>query len=513
MSPLLGVTYAEFDNTVGPKLLYAYPADAMPKERFEALSDYVIVGKHLCKKIIVIQNDGIKYMNYSMAIDNPKYERNALLFSLGFVLPVDADTEPFEPILRKFAAVLLALENEREYLFYDASKAQLQGILQRLYVDLVSRGETFLPLDESNVVAGKVFETPRRPLEIPDYRVPVLRFSKMAQINVPWDISLNFVLNRIDGVSYVRKIASKRPAVDMECVRRCLRTLIYYDCVILADIVQLSNVYVLEGRHRHHHGGGRGRGRGRGSTGGKPIWETVAGPGGSDVLRDVVEFASVGLPDGVSAEQLAQRSASVTNFLFKFRGAKQLGQVLLSCGPGALVGMDLRRLMAVVQDRGLLRRLHEYPVYVGRPPAASSSTSFATESTLPLPLPLQQQPSALALAFAGRSSTDSIGRYAYDGLPGTRELRSSVTTVPSHLQLFAHDRDNHRDHSPPRHALYADAPVTANDNGAWGSLSTPVDELKNLLDGSVCLDRLCCDFGVSSADMLGNPDQFYIVYR
>jgi hypothetical protein len=34
-STLLGITYSEFDNTVGPKLLYMYPLDVMSKERFE----------------------------------------------------------------------------------------------------------------------------------------------------------------------------------------------------------------------------------------------------------------------------------------------------------------------------------------------------------------------------------------------------------------------------------------------------------------------------------------------
>lgn len=32
---LLGVTYSEFDNTVGPKLLYTFPLEVMSKERFE----------------------------------------------------------------------------------------------------------------------------------------------------------------------------------------------------------------------------------------------------------------------------------------------------------------------------------------------------------------------------------------------------------------------------------------------------------------------------------------------
>ena len=107
---LKGLTYSEFDNTVGPKLMYAYPQSILSKERFEELSDYVIVGNHLCRKIIEVKNDDLAYMNYSIAIDNPKYGRNTLLFSLGFVFDCDSVTEPFEPILIKFAESLLALE-------------------------------------------------------------------------------------------------------------------------------------------------------------------------------------------------------------------------------------------------------------------------------------------------------------------------------------------------------------------------------------------------------------------
>ena len=70
----------------------------------------MIVGKHLCKKIIVIKNDDIQYMNYSVAIDNSKYYRNSLLFSLGFIIAEGIDTEPFEPILRKLSLAFLALE-------------------------------------------------------------------------------------------------------------------------------------------------------------------------------------------------------------------------------------------------------------------------------------------------------------------------------------------------------------------------------------------------------------------
>jgi hypothetical protein len=69
---LLGVTYSQFDNTVGPQLLYEYPQGAISPDAFEAVSEYVIVGKHLCEKIIMVKVDNIKFLNFSVAIENSK---------------------------------------------------------------------------------------------------------------------------------------------------------------------------------------------------------------------------------------------------------------------------------------------------------------------------------------------------------------------------------------------------------------------------------------------------------
>ena len=61
---LLGITYSEFDNKVGPRLLFSYPNGVISSETFETLSDYVIVGKHLCNKIIAIKT-GIDINTYN----------------------------------------------------------------------------------------------------------------------------------------------------------------------------------------------------------------------------------------------------------------------------------------------------------------------------------------------------------------------------------------------------------------------------------------------------------------
>lgn len=89
---LRGVTYSEFDNKVGPRLKFQYPVDAISSDEFESFADYVIVGKHLCGKIITVRNDSVQFVNYSVAIDNRKYDRNTLLFAVGFVLDKDIDT-------------------------------------------------------------------------------------------------------------------------------------------------------------------------------------------------------------------------------------------------------------------------------------------------------------------------------------------------------------------------------------------------------------------------------------
>ena len=105
-----GVTFSQFDNHVGPRLIYSYPPNVLSQEEFESLSDYAIVGKHLCEKILAIKANDIQFLNYSIAIENTKYERNTILFSFGFVLEEDVDPDPFSEVLKKVASTFFTLE-------------------------------------------------------------------------------------------------------------------------------------------------------------------------------------------------------------------------------------------------------------------------------------------------------------------------------------------------------------------------------------------------------------------
>ena len=205
-------------------------------------------------------------------------------------------------------------------------------MLKRLYEDLITTGETFIDLDESNVLTAKIFEAPKEPREIFDYNVPVLRYGRISQLNIPWDISLNYLLGRIDGVSHIKKIASKKPPIDIECVRRCLRTLLFYDCVIISDVINLSNVYQLQ----------------------RAAMNII---GDTSIMTDIQSFCCVDTeaPPNIN---------NIIRFLLKFRPGKQLGHILISAGVDLLSGIDIKRLLSIAQDFKLITRLHEYPVYM-----------------------------------------------------------------------------------------------------------------------------------------------------
>jgi hypothetical protein len=112
MNELKCITYSKFDNIAGPELQYSCPSGVITNELFESLSEYVIVSKQLCEKIIVIEMGEIKYLNLTVAVDNAKYSRNTLTFAFGFILPRNLvmDLECYEAALRKISVCFLNLE-------------------------------------------------------------------------------------------------------------------------------------------------------------------------------------------------------------------------------------------------------------------------------------------------------------------------------------------------------------------------------------------------------------------
>lgn len=107
---LLAITYSEFDNIAGPTMRHCFPPDTITKEAFEPISDYVILGKHLCNKLITVKQDKWQLMSYPIAIENDKYERNTLSFSFSFVLSVNCRINEYGKVLKSLATYFQEIE-------------------------------------------------------------------------------------------------------------------------------------------------------------------------------------------------------------------------------------------------------------------------------------------------------------------------------------------------------------------------------------------------------------------
>ena len=143
---------------------------------FDSCSEYIITGsEQLSGKIVNLSTHHIHILTRPTIISNERYERNALLFCVGFVLRRTEDPRPFRPVLSKLADTLRDMEVESRFL----SSSKKTGLLQRLLDwTLVSLNSTTwecnLYLDAANVLNLKLFHPPKPPaLPVSDFAVPV----------------------------------------------------------------------------------------------------------------------------------------------------------------------------------------------------------------------------------------------------------------------------------------------------------------------------------------------------
>ena len=136
---LQGVIFCEFDNQKGRTLAFQAPQNAISDDTFDAISDYLIPKPQLCGQLMHLRtaSHGSTVVCWPVCVEDARYERNALIFSLGFVLDAHAVTEHdvcerYGHVLRKACAHLAALERESadaaEGVFEEQQQQQLDGL-------------------------------------------------------------------------------------------------------------------------------------------------------------------------------------------------------------------------------------------------------------------------------------------------------------------------------------------------------------------------------------------------
>ena len=211
---------------------------------FDSTSEYIITGNDIADQMICLSTHNMHILTRPTIIKDTRYERNSLLFSVGFVIRRLVDPRPYRLILSKLAQTLRIMEVESRFLTSKETRPKLRRILQSILVSLNSRrSECNLLLDSANVLNLKLFRPPREPAPpVPDHAVPILLRPEAQMQLFDWDLTINWIVPHIDGFKHA-KLISQSSEVDMEMVRACLRVLRHHGVLALVDVFRYANIY------------------------------------------------------------------------------------------------------------------------------------------------------------------------------------------------------------------------------------------------------------------------------
>jgi len=79
---------------------------------------------------------------------------------------------------------------------------------------------------------------------VKQHHVPALVCDVSKLQGIDWDLALHSVIPQVDGVRTVKAVALASD-VDLDCCLRCLNALLWHKGVVLLDIFQFANMYLL----------------------------------------------------------------------------------------------------------------------------------------------------------------------------------------------------------------------------------------------------------------------------
>ncbi|KAK4158702.1 nitrogen permease regulator 2 [Cladorrhinum sp. PSN259] len=259
---------------------------------FSVLSEYIIPRQAFCNRYITVLDPDSKYfvLGFPVSIPSPRYDRNEFIFNFGIVVDHDVDQVPYERVVRRLAITFAEMERQSGYL----SLAEMEGECQREWAegvgkegeggnsgpasngmggandtgtgttegmgerykerrpieslleivkeDLNNYGECMIPVDDANTINMKLFPYHPVPAEVKGWHVPVAKMKFADVVDPTWDLTLQKVIQHIDGVSDVRRIAWQAD-VSLELTQLALRHLLYYDTILLLDMFFFGACY------------------------------------------------------------------------------------------------------------------------------------------------------------------------------------------------------------------------------------------------------------------------------
>ncbi|KAM7289188.1 GATOR complex protein NPRL2 isoform X1 [Ixodes scapularis] len=329
------IFFCEFHPTAGPKITYQVPVNYISEETFSSISVYLIPKPELQHKLMTVNMCEMKVIGYPVGIDSAQYDRNRLMFNLCFVCDAKMRTIQYEPIVRKLANYLITLEQETNFILDESKKRQLPKIMSEILHDLNIKRSCSIPINDSTTIYLKVTTVHEAPCEVSDHDVPIFTASRPActpsqwdLTTQQWDITAMQILPYIDGFRHVAKIAIEAD-VEVSLVKECIRNMLYYGIVQLIPLFLYSAVYTTT-----------------------PEIRSLA----SDIALQKECIAYV-------ARQGRPRPSfrSVFEMYCSFHLSNSVRDICSRTNPHGL-GIDERKLVQFGVMKGLLRRIHKYPI-------------------------------------------------------------------------------------------------------------------------------------------------------
>lgn len=321
--------------------MYQVPVNYISEETFSAISVYLIPKQELQHKLITVNMCEMKVIGYPVGIDSTEYDRNRLMFNLCLVCDAKMRTIQYEPIVRKLANYLTTLEQETNFIRDETKKCHLPEVMSKILHDLNIKRSCSIPINESTTIYLKVTTVHEAPRVVSDHDVPIFTASRPActpsqwdLTTQQWDITAMQILPHIDGFRHVAKIAIEAD-VEVSLVKECIRNMLYYGIVQLIPLFLYSAVYAAT-----------------------PEIRTLATD--SVVQKECISYV---------ARQGRPRPSfrSIFEMYCSFHLSNSVRDVCARTNPHSL-GIDERKLVQYGVMKGLLRRLHKYPIDLKRSP-------------------------------------------------------------------------------------------------------------------------------------------------
>ncbi|CDR40105.1 CYFA0S04e03708g1_1 [Cyberlindnera fabianii] len=118
----------------------------------------------------------------------------------------------------------------------------VESLIEQIHQDLNNYSECLIPIDSGNSIDIKLLPLLPPPPKICPEDVPITTVHLEGLVDVNWDPTMLKILPFINGINSVKRISLLANA-DYSVIRSCIQHLMYYKCIIICDIFQFSNTY------------------------------------------------------------------------------------------------------------------------------------------------------------------------------------------------------------------------------------------------------------------------------